>query len=548
MRAGAASAAAALLFAGALHAQSLRESIDVHVLELEVAVLDRDGKPVRGLTRADFEVEHAKKRAEVTNFFAVERGAIVDVGGGAAAETAAVQTSIPTSLFILIDDTRLGQRAKFRTIDAVKGYVRQHVGMNTSAVLAHYNGSLDVRTRPTDRPGPLLAELDAIARSPAMLRDRERQMLIQSLDESLNGAYREFDMEARFRQLWRDFNQYAERQRREIEPAIDALREAVRLASAFEGRKVVLYASEGLSLMPGIEVFDYWDRATTAVGSGAIAEMQAIARDMYIPMEYARYDCSRLFRRVVQEAQKSNVLFFALDAGGVRASDLQGPEYGTSIAQLSSILVRSNEQDGVRMVANETGGRFIANENDLGRALAVMSEQFTTYYSLGIRAPASTRLSRITVRVKDKPHLRVVTARHRRPLTREEELQREVRSGLYTERETNPLGADVFVPTAMEIDGRCVVPLRIDVPREKLLRTGDARGVTLHFALLDARQQESDVRTTVVEVDGDGPIRHPLSLGLQPGRYVLSMVIVDRASGEKSSLRRTIDACVQPAR
>ena len=511
----------------------MRETVDVHVLELEVAVLDRQGNPVRGLTREDFEVRHGKKRVEVTNFYAVERGAIVDewkTGNPACPpdrqDCLSPTTMMATSLFILIDDTRLGQRAKVRTIEAVKEYVRKNVGLHTSAVLARYNGSLDVRTRPTERPGPLLAELDLIAQSPAMLRDRERQMLIQSLDESLNGVYQEFDMEARFRQLWRDFNEYAERQRREIEPAIDALREAVRVASAFEGRKVVLYATEGLPLMPGIEVFDYWDRATTAIGSGAIPEMQSIARDMFIPMEYARYDCSRLFRRVVQEAQKSNVLFFALDAGGVRASELMGPEYGASIAQLSSILVRSNEQDGVRMVANETGGRFIANENDLGRALAVMSEQFTTWYSLGIRAPASTRLTKVAVSVKGKPHLRVVTARHRRALTREEELQRTVRSGLYNRSEQNPLAADVSVGTTMMLDGRCVVPIHINAAR--------ANELTAHFALLDERQQESDVRTA--------PAAQPISLGLQPGRYVLSIAVVD-VNQETSLLQREINAC-----
>src|SRR5688572_2532912 len=151
---------AALLLAAPLHAQ-VRESIEVNILELDVAVVDRAGNPVDGLTHADFDVQIAGKRREVSNFYAVKRGAIVDeLGTVPQPEAVAAETMIPVNVLILVDDTRLTPRGKQRAIEALKEYVRANVGPSTSAVIARWNGSLDVRTRPTDRPGPLLEQLE----------------------------------------------------------------------------------------------------------------------------------------------------------------------------------------------------------------------------------------------------------------------------------------------------------------------------------------------------------------------------------------------------
>ncbi len=530
-----------LLLALPLHGQ-LTESIEVNVLELEVAVLDRAGNPVEGLTRADFDVQIGGRRTNVTNFYAIRRGEVVDEQTAAAPSAPRpAQTSIPTSLVILIDDTRLGPFARKRAFDALREYVKENVGANTSAMLARWNGTLSIRTRPTERPGLLLAELDAIATEHLPPRLSERRDLIRSLDESLNGVHQERDMELRVQQLWRNFNAYAEREVADVERTLKAIREVIDLTATFDGRKVLLYVSEGLPVSPGVELFDYWDRASRALATGADAGVQELARRAYNGLESARYDRSGAYRRLATAAQAANVSFFAVDAGGVRGFESGGVQDFQTIAQMSTMLVRSNEQDGLRELANETGGRFIANENNLAGALAVMSDQFTTYYSLGVRAPSSTRLTKVRVAVKNRPDLRVVTARQRKPLTRAEEMQRAVRSRLYTRRGDNPLGADVVLGSRSSSGGRCVVPLRIIVPREKVTSVGDATaGVAMHFALLDDRMQESDVRTTLIPL-GAGSIEHSMSLGLKPGQYVLSMAIADQIGGETSYLQREIE-------
>ncbi|HUP63212.1 MAG TPA: VWA domain-containing protein [Thermoanaerobaculia bacterium] len=526
----------------------LRESIEVSVLELDVVVLDRDGKSVDGLTSDDFEVEIGKRRAGVTNFYAVKRGAIVDEHPAGSPRRAGVsgETLLPTTVVVFIDDTRLTQHAKARAIDALKEYVAANVGPATSAMLVRWNGRLDVRTRPAERAGPLIAELEKMAKEPAMLNDSERRHILKTIDEAMLGITGHKYAHS-VQNAWIRMIGYADREAREVDQTLDALREVTRLAGAFEGRKSLLYISEGLPLQPAADLFEYWDRMTRARGvEGLDADlMETIARNAgggYNQiMDGMRYDRSRRYHELSRQAQALNVPFYAIDVGGARGLATPGVEEIHRIAQISTTAFRANLQDGVRMLAHETGGRFIANENDLGRALAVVSEQFDTYYSLGVRASASTRLAKVSVKVKARPELRVVAARHRKPLTRDEQIERAVRSRLYLAKSENPHGAEVAVGTAANLAGRCVVPVNVFVPRAKIVPAGGAQTLKLHFALLDELNQESDVRTTPVPL-GPGDLSHPLTIGVRPGRYVLSLAVSDPSTGVTSYLRRDIDA------
>src|SRR5438128_2903160 len=60
-------ACALLLIAAAASAQ-LKETIEVHLVEVPVTVIDRAGEPVRGLTAANFEIFDQGKKREIKSF------------------------------------------------------------------------------------------------------------------------------------------------------------------------------------------------------------------------------------------------------------------------------------------------------------------------------------------------------------------------------------------------------------------------------------------------------------------------------------------------
>lgn len=513
------------------------EAIDVRVMEIEAVVVDRDGRLVEGLSADDFEVFVGGKKRQPSNFYAVKQNRIVSDAGDAASQQPA--TAIPTSLVIFIDDNRLGQGAKTRAMKALDRYIRANVGDLTTAMIVTYRSHLSVRVRPTEKPGYLLAELDRIAREPATAHifdsDSSREVLINKIDRILMAGTgcdsdpcrgKEMDLSPDW--VWHEVERVVERETKNVDHTLKALREAVKLASGFSGRKVLLYVSEGLPLMPGSDLLDYWQR---------MADKSPLFSDFSRNMNYGskqilRWDRTSQFQALANEAQKANVSFFSFDAGGLRGFEGTDVTNATRGGSFSTFLASASRDGGAQLIAEQTGGRFIRNENDIDNVLLAMSEQFSTYYSLGVTADPKARSMDVQVKVKNRPGLRVISARRRTALTRGEELARNVRSRLYSQQAENPLGATLTVGSPVPVGGRCVATVRIDVPRPVVEKLG------IHFVLLNERNDESDIRSAVLPVT-TAPLTHSFTLGLQPQKHVFSLAI--DAGGETSYLQQEID-------
>ncbi|HEV3484802.1 MAG TPA: VWA domain-containing protein, partial [Vicinamibacterales bacterium] len=407
----------ALLVAASILAQT-RESIEVRVQELEVAVVDRKGRPVEGLKAEDFDVRVGKRAVPVTNFFAVSGGVVLDEARAAAKERVAAETSIPTSLVIFVDELRLRPASRKRTLEALQRYVAANVGPNTTATLIRYHKHLDVRTRPTEKPGYILAELQKLAAEPFLgfETERERETLIAEIDailfmdgRSANPAGGEVSGESPDTIFYR-LEKYAENRTAEVDRTLEAIEQAIDIASAFSGRRALLYVSEGLPQQPAIELYDYWDNALR-IAPSQVWRNEAARTDSARAM---RFDRTAQFQRVARAAQRANVAIYSFDAAGVRGFEGRTAQFESTHARINTALMHSNLRGGLQFIADETGGRYIAYENDVDKVLAQMSGQFSTYYSIGIR-PAK---GDIRVTVKNRPELRVMTARRRPPRSR----------------------------------------------------------------------------------------------------------------------------------
>src|SRR5687768_16402593 len=107
----------AFLFPVFAAAQTFDEVLELHLMEVEAVVVDRAGKPVEGLTPADFEVLIDGKAIEVTNFYAGrprERRAEAEKNPGPATES---------PLIVVIDDVHLTQAGRRRALAALRTYV-----------------------------------------------------------------------------------------------------------------------------------------------------------------------------------------------------------------------------------------------------------------------------------------------------------------------------------------------------------------------------------------------------------------------------------------
>ncbi|MEA2490805.1 MAG: hypothetical protein QOH21_2597 [Acidobacteriota bacterium] len=233
---------------------------------------------------------------------------------------------------------------------------------------------------------------------------------------------------------------------------------------------------------------------------------------------------------LVDTAQQSGVAVSALD-----------PSFSEEQGELS--------KQALRTAAAETGGRLIEHQNDLGQALASVTEQATTYYSLAVRAPSAAKAFDVDVKLRNHPDLRVTTAGRRGVPTMEERIASTLRARLYSREQENPLGVLVALVPPHKTGGRCAAAFQVAVPSTQLtlLPVGDGmKGeMAVRFAVLDDRDSESEVQTTAKEIwPAKGEVvRETVTIGLQPGRkYVLSVAITDGLSQETSYLQTEIDS------
>src|SRR2546430_11334438 len=145
------------------------ETIEVNVVEVDVVVLDAQGKPVRGLTRDDFELTVGRRKRPISNFYAIDRGTID--------ATKEVRPGSPVArrnyLVLFVDDLHLHQRGKKRALDALRAFVRQQVHRGTAAMLIVSRGDVRVAQRFTEDPAPLMRAIAALEQQPAQVSQYE---------------------------------------------------------------------------------------------------------------------------------------------------------------------------------------------------------------------------------------------------------------------------------------------------------------------------------------------------------------------------------------
>jgi VWFA-related protein len=572
----------AMLLAASALAQNVTETVEVNVLEVEAVVVDRHGKAVEGLTRDDFDVYLNGQPATISNFFEVRRGVPppgdaagsadaaepVDAAGPASPATVAE----PARLVVFIDDLHLRRRGKKRATEALRGYVEK-LDPSATVTLVVWNGSLAVRMPATNDRGRLLQALEAIDReAPLGMRyDSERRSMLRTIDtvadkttqpklqsaedpekprlrDSVIKADNELERPEMLRQQVMAF---AETYAAETRKTIDALGETIGLMKGQEGRKVLLYVSEGLPLRPGAEVLDYWSRL---LANGRMQESVEEPMDEYLrtfsarPSEALRFDLTPRFLALAVQAQGARVVVSAVDPGGVRGYDDTGvaDESRSNGTRMDTSLGRDNDRSGVRMVAEETGGRYFVDDNDLAMAMGVLADQLSTYYSLGVRSAAATGDVAVQVFIRNRKDVRVLTARRHHSALREETVTAAVRARLYSRETANPLDVQMVAGAAWPDGRRCRVPLQLVIPAGKLAIVAGKARYSIHAVVLDGHQRQSKVQALLrnVAATAGEPVRDSIALGLMPTHYIVSIAIVDQESGETSYIQMELDTTV----
>lgn len=349
------------------------ETVDVNVVNIEVYVADKKGNRVTGLTRDAFELEVAGKPVAITNFYAVEGGRATSGGretGPAEAgdevpmrrgEESQVPEDQRLHLIMYVDNLNLHPFTRNRVLRQVRDFLRTRLRPGDRVMLVTYERSLHTRVPFTSDPeliASALYEIEEIS-AHATHFDSDRRDIMELIYEA-DDVY-----EVRGRAF-----QYAESIYNDMSFTLDALKTLVETLSGLPGRKAILHVSDGLSMRAGEDIFHaIYDKFPT---------------ESSVLLESHRYDLSRRFQTLTNQANASRVTFYTLEAAGLRTYSYLDVSNRTAGGGPRIDQVHfSNLQSTLRFMARETGGMAMVNTNNFTSMLGRMADDFETYYSLG---------------------------------------------------------------------------------------------------------------------------------------------------------------------
>jgi VWFA-related protein len=357
----------------------------VNFVRVDVIVNDGKKQPVTDLTQADFEVLEDGKPQTIEQFRLVRVDGNPRPGDPPPRE---LRNRIDEEIEISRDDVRL----------FVFFFDDYHVRLgNSLAVKEPLIRFVQTQLRPNDVVGIMypLTPLDGISFT------RNTASVVSAI-ERFEG--RKFD--------YRPRNAFEEQYARAPSEAVEQIRNQVvmtalrglstRLGGLREGRKAIIYVSEGLTVMlpPQLRTAD---ASLGPLGQNPGARNPMIGENN--PREetaawFAQSDLYSQLRDVFTAANRNNAAIYTLDPRGLAPF-----EYGIDEAVGPNQDRRSLQmtQDTLRSIADETDGRAIVNQNDLAPGLAQIVRDSSYYYLIGYnstQAPSDGKFHEITVRLK----------------------------------------------------------------------------------------------------------------------------------------------------
>ena len=526
---------------------------------LDVFVRDRDGRPVHGLTAEDFRILQDGVEMQMSNFTALSGGAATVPMPSATTddapisrETTAPRSIEPGAVVLLFDNENLDPLDRNRVMRRVRGFVDDVMAAPVRVMVVTTRRSVTVEQPLTDDVGAVLRALDRVSKKSGarIALDAERRRILEDLERFANDAIRESmvdylnDLETQVikAQMQGRINAHIEHEVGVLKDTLRNLHEVVRLVSGIDGRRSVVYVSNGLAMTPGLEL------------------MHEFAETFLDNTIYARIGERTLaseFRDLADVANREGVSLYTIDASGIEpplrfaAADRFVP---TSTA---SWVATANRQESLGYIADATGGIAVLDSNDVSDGLLRIREDFANFYSIGYRISATGRdtAHRIEVQLPDHPDYEI---RHRRWYV-EQSLDTRVRQrvlqALIRDIGINPLDLRLAAGDAVKIRGkRWEVPLIVSIPVNRLGVDADedylmAR-IELFVGVRDERRRETPVHRRALELriprSGFAPDREmrteiSLPMVFRKERHAVVVGVVDRATDQTSYVRMVID-------
>ena len=360
----------------------------INYVAVDVIVKDRRDNPVIDLRKEEFEVFEDGKPQPIEEFRLVK----ID-------STARPGDPVPRRIRSRDDEQAEASREDVRVFAILLDdyHTRKLTSMSIREPLTKF---LQTQLAPTD----LVAIMYPLTPVSDLLFTNDHASIVSAV-QRFEGRKFDYIPRNRFEEQYaRIPPQEVERIRNDV--VMDALSSvAVRMGSMRQGRKSIIFVSEGFTIMlpPQMQRLNAQDPIDPRIAVAGAAVQDSPQQQSAEFFNQAMLD-SRL-REVYRDVNRNNVSIYSLDPRGLTPFeyDIDAVPGGASISFQTDRRALQMTQDTLKALSEETDGRAIVNRNSLDQGLASIVRDSSFYYLLGYNSTQSQndgKFHEIRVRVK----------------------------------------------------------------------------------------------------------------------------------------------------
>jgi VWFA-related protein len=544
------------------------DEVALTIANLVVYVTDKKGRAVTTLTKDDFEISQDGDPKQISNFklytsevvrseFGVTTGLEIPEATPIPDATSAAGPQ-PVHLVLYIDNQNLDPLDRNRVLSQTRDFVRTSLHPPAQMMVVAYQRSFEILQEFTSDPSDVMKAMRLVRTYTGgrTERDSTRQDIVERIQRieserragSSGGSLGDPSNDGEWNEIYNLIDNYAKESVNDLQFTLDSLRQIITSLTGLPGKKGVIYVSNGLPMIPGMELF---------------YEASKGMNDSTILSRMSEFDRTRIYRQLAATANAQDVTLYTIDASGLSLQGMGSADYATASDPMMSSIGRNNYTDSLRFLADETGGIAIFNTNDVGPRLELVTQDMFTYYSIGypLQASGQDKVHRVKVKLRDDPAFSDYELRYRPRFVEkslETRVQDRVVSSLVFEIDENPMGLEVEAgtPAAATAD-RWLLPAHLSFPLNSvaLLPEGDdfVARIVLFIAARDTDGKRSDLVRQTHEIRvpaGSYEAAQGKDFGIdtqllmESGRYNIAIALLDPLTRQVSY--RTISTAVHP--
>lgn len=378
-----------LMASSAVRAQTVRESIDVRVTNVDFVALDAKGNVVRSLDPATVTVLEDGRPREVTHF--------AEYKADAAAETAGVRPERTRRIAFFFDDSSLTLPTRRKILDATRQFAKSAAAQGDLIELVTFGRSVNVRQTWTSDLVAIEAALNTIAKDipSGSMRENERRRLEMQIQSMIRDSEQSQGV-IPFGAIFSGAKSYAEQRAAEVDATAGALAAYVRTMDRLDGRKILVLSSESLPTRPGRDIYQWVGMVQSQLASSR-SRYASAARNSSDAAEADRHQKAVVLQQVADSANRHGVVLYALNptiGGEARSGTI---ERSSPVIVGSDVSAGIGSADGMQLLANSTGGAAYLGMSPM-KALEQIGNELRSYYSLAFRSDSSNPARRIELR------------------------------------------------------------------------------------------------------------------------------------------------------